>query len=101
MIASSDIYLNGSKFSFKVPSKIKGSYGITEKRFLIYFNSVYLVFLCLMYKFPSVISIILDKARVSDVFPAPVLPTIPIFSPFLTLKVKSFKTGFKSCLYLK
>lgn len=54
-----------------------------------------------MNKFPSDISIILDNARVREVLPAPVLPTIPIFSPFLTLKVKSFKTGFKSSLYLK
>jgi len=39
-------------------------------------------------------SIILDSARVKEVFPAPVLPTTPIFSPFLTYNVKFFKTGF-------
>lgn len=42
-----------------------------------------------------------DNAKVNDVFPAPVLPITPIFSPFFTLNEKFFKTGFKSCLYLK
>jgi len=50
---------------------------------------------------PSNISTILDIERHIVDFPAPVLPTTPIFSPFYTLKDSLFKTISVSGLYFK
>ncbi len=41
---------------------------------------------------PPADSIILNRARVSEDFPAPVRPTIPIFSPEDTLQSMPFST---------
>ncbi|KAH3687467.1 hypothetical protein WICPIJ_001577 [Wickerhamomyces pijperi] len=49
---------------------------------------------------PSTGSIILKMAKASDDFPAPVLPTIPTFSPALMSKLMSFKTKSKFSRYL-
>lgn len=47
---------------------------------------------------PSTVSIILKRLRVSVDFPAPVLPTIPIFSIGLMVREKFWRAGFKSFL---
>lgn len=53
---------------------------MTENYYLSFTKEIFLISTPLIYKFPSVISIILVKAKEIDVFPAPVLPTIPILS---------------------
>lgn len=50
---------------------------------------------------PSNISTILLIAKDIVLFPAPVLPTTPIFYPFSTLKVNLFKTVSVLGLYFK
>jgi len=51
--------------------------------------------------YPWKISTIRVIAKEIVLLPAPVLPTIPIFSPEFTLKVKPFKTISVSGRYLK
>lgn len=41
----------------------------------------------------------LKSANVNELFPEPVRPTIPIFSPAIIWKVKSWSTGSESTLY--
>lgn len=50
---------------------------------------------------PSSISTIRLKAKLIVLFPAPVLPTMPTFSPPLIVKFNPFKTNSVSGLYLK
>ena len=50
--------------------------------------------------FPEEIYVILIKVLMIVDFPAPVLPTIPIFSPLFILHVIPFITSGKSFLYL-
>ena len=49
---------------------------------------------------PSLNSTILKRAYRIELFPAPVLPTIPTFIPGSTSKLKFFRDGSKSSLYL-
>ena len=49
---------------------------------------------------PEEASMIRNRARASEDFPAPVLPTIPTFSPDLMEQVKFFKTSGSPFLYL-
>lgn len=41
---------------------------------------------------PSEISTSLNKANIEELFPLPVLPTMPIFSPALTSRLRFFRT---------
>jgi hypothetical protein len=50
---------------------------------------------------PLKISTIRLKAKLIVLFPAPVLPTIPIFSPAFVVKVKPFNTVSVSGRYFK
>lgn len=50
---------------------------------------------------PLKISTILLKHKQIVLFPAPVLPTTPIFSPYLIENVKSFSTISVEGLYFK
>ena len=52
-----------------------------------------------MEMYPPAASMMRNKARARDDLPAPVLPTIPIFSPGFTEQVNSFKTKSSPGLY--
>ena len=49
--------------------------------------------------YPPAASIMRNNARAKEDLPAPVLPTIPIFSPGFTEQVNSFKTRGRPGLY--
>ena len=89
---SSEYELSISKLNFSVPVNMVGSQGITVTFFLRQCISTSKIFTSSIRISPSIISMILDKDRQIVLFPAPVLPTIPIFSPDLTSNVKSFRT---------
>ena len=52
-----------------------------------------------MAMYPPAASIMRNNARAKEDLPAPVLPTIPIFSPGFTEQVNSFKTRGRPGLY--
>ena len=85
IITLSLILFSGSKLNFKVPVNIVGSYGMTVILFLNSSNGTSWISIPSMTILPSKISTILDIDKQIVLFPAPVLPTIPIFSPGLTL----------------
>lgn len=82
-----------------LPWSKKGLYGIKLIFFLRRCNPTSFVSILSMITDPSFTSINLNKAYKIELFPAPVLPTIPIFIPVLTSKSKLFRAGGKSGLY--
>ena len=76
--------LNGSKLSLIDPENRKGCYGIILMLYLNYYKEIsfVLIFDILIQLFWSFsISHILNITYIIDDFPAPVLPTQPIFYP--------------------
>ena len=98
---SSEYELSISKLNFNVPVNMVGSQGITVTFFLRQCISTSKIFTSSISISPSIISMILDKDRQIVLLPAPVLPTIPIFSPGLTSNVKFFRTTSVLGLYFK
>ena len=91
----------GSKLNLKEPVKIVGSYGIRVILLLKSYRFIYYILILSISIWPSKISTILQIAYEIVLFPAPVLPTIPIFIPFSTLKEIFFNTISVFVLYLK
>jgi hypothetical protein len=73
--------------NLNVPVNIVGSWGITVILCLNSDNGIDWISIPSINIDPSKISTILDIARQIVLFPAPVLPTMPIFSPFGILKL--------------
>lgn len=94
-------YFLGSRFSRKVPSIMTGYWEMRVMLDLKSLSGMSIVFFPSIKMAPSVGSTILKIDEVIVDFPAPVLPTIPIFSPALTLKVRLFKTLGKLGRYFK
>jgi hypothetical protein len=80
-ILESDTFPSGSKLNLSVPVNIVGSYGITVILALNSFKSKSLILTPSTNILPSTISTILLNDKQIVLFPAPVLPTTPIFSP--------------------
>lgn len=74
---------------------------MTENWLLSYLRSWILVLTWLIMRSPWSTSMIRVKASVIEVFPAPVLPIIPIFSFRLMFRFISFSTKSRSSRYLK
>ncbi len=98
-IYSSEYSLRGSTFLLTVPVNKKGVYGIIDIFFLNRCNPIYFILTPFIRIIPDEISVILNIAYIIDDFPAPVLPTIPTFSPFFISNSKLFKTKFCSFVY--
>lgn len=69
--------------------------------FLNQLSSIFEISSPLIRIYPDWASTILQRARQIVLFPAPVRPTIPTFSPALTLKLKLLRTSSVSGLYLR
>ena len=84
-----------------LPLNKKGICGITDIRCLRVCNPSFNASTSPMrYSDPIYGSAILNSAWMMEVFPAPVLPTIPTFSPSLILNERFFKTRGRPSLYL-
>ena len=79
----------GSRLSLIVPVNRVASWSITVMLFLSLLILYYLRLVPSIWTIPRQGSTNLRIVEKIEVFPAPVLPTMPIFSPALTLKVKS------------
>jgi len=97
----SDDKPNGSRFSFRLPSNIKGSWGTIEKLLLKLLRLILLLFYPFINIFPSDRSINLVRPRVKDVFPEPVLPNTPIFWFRLIIKLIPWRLSGILSRYLK
>ena len=69
----------GSKLNLKLQLNKVGSWGITVILLLSYFNGTFAMSNPSIFIEPDKSSTILLRVKPIDVFPAPVLPTIPIF----------------------
>ena len=84
------------------PLNKKGSWGITDSWCLSLCSPNFKALQSFIsYIEPIYGSTILNKAWMIDDLPAPVLPTIPTFSPSLIVKVIPFNTKGNSALYLR
>ena len=83
----------GSRFYYNVPSKMKGSQGMTLIMLRCFLSFMELELSPQRIISPSVWSIILAIPRVRLDFPAPVRPTMPIFSPKNIFNVKFERTS--------
>lgn len=95
--------LKGSKFAFIDPENRNGCCGMMLILYLNYYNEIFLVLtfdiLIQLFSFFS-ISHILKITYMIDDFPAPVLPTQPIFSPDFIEKFMPFNTSSDCSRYL-
>ena len=91
-ISSSEYSPKGSIFSLKVPSINFGSWGIKDILSLNNFKSILDISTSSINIFPLEASKIRNNAKHKVVFPLPVLPTIPIFSPGFIVQFIFFKT---------
>jgi hypothetical protein len=92
---------SGSRLYLKVPVKRVGSWGMIVIRLLRSSKGTFEMSYPSRKIDPLYSSTILVIAKAIVLLPAPVLPTIPIFSPPLTLKFRPFKTISVSGRYLK
>eukprot|EP00834_Sanchytrium_tribonematis_P004711 NODE_246_length_11841_cov_1.234032.p7 type:complete len:116 gc:universal NODE_246_length_11841_cov_1.234032:10932-11279(+) len=90
---------NGSRLDLIVPANKTGSCGIIVKALLRSSRPILLIFMPSISILPSLASMNLKKATAKVLLPAPVRPTIPIFSLGNTVKVNCFKTGGKAGEY--
>ena len=100
MISSSVDWSSGSILNLRVPVNRTGSYGITVIRFLSSWIGTSAMSMPSSIILPENNSTILEIEMAMVLFPAPVLPTTPIFSPALTSKVRSCRTSSVVGLYL-
>ncbi|KAH3665605.1 hypothetical protein OGAPHI_003793 [Ogataea philodendri] len=99
--SSSSVYISvGSMLDRNEPSKICESCGIIDSFDRKSYNPMLLVFTSSMSMWPLAASMIRKIANVNDDLPAPVLPTIPIFSFSFTEMLIFFNTRSSSGLYL-
>jgi len=78
-ISLSECWLNGSRFDLSVPENMTGSCGMIVRPDLNLVNPIWAMSTLSILILPEAASIILNKERVMDDLPAPVLPTMPIF----------------------
>ena len=98
---SFSLYLfKGSIFSFKLPSKIKGSFGIIVIFCLKESKLILLISVSSIKIFPSKLSIILHNDNIKVDFPLKFFPIIPTFSLGLIIKFIFFKMIGEKGLYL-
>lgn len=99
--SSSVLRLKGSIFSLIEPLKIKGVWGMTETCCLNEWSPILLAsYSPKRYSDPGSVSQILNTDWMIEDFPAPVLPTMPTFSPGKILKETFFRTKGNPYLYL-
>jgi len=79
--ASSEFFSVGSRLNFKDPLKRHGSYGMIVIASLTCWRLILLMSTPSILIFPPQISMILVRARVIVLLPAPVLPTTPTLMP--------------------
>lgn len=91
--------LLGSKLSLTVPSNSDASCGIIASRCRKSLRPMVEVLTESTLILPLAGSMIRNSARVKELFPAPVLPTIPIFSRGLMSRLISFKIKSSSGRY--
>ena len=101
LIFLSEILFSGSILNLRVPVNRVGSWGITVMHERRYAKSTDRIFTPSMKIWPSSISTILPIARQIVLFPAPVRPTTPIFSPGYISKDKLLSTISVVGLYRK
>lgn len=101
IISSSLCSSKGSRLNLKVPENRVGSYGITVIESLNCSKGIFEILTPSIIIFPLSIYTIRVILLIKVLFPAPVLPTMPIFSPLLILKSTPFRTSSLSGLYLK
>ena len=101
IISSSLDSFCGSKLNLRVPSKIVGSWGMIVIQDQSLASSILEMSSPLINICPEYASTIRHRARHIVLLPAPVLPTIPTFSPAFTSNVKSFRTSSVSGQYLR
>ena len=91
-IFSSDTFSLGSRLYLKVPLYKVGSCGIIVIFSLSYRILMSPIFTPSIFMLPPQTSTILVNARLRVLFPAPVLPTTPIFCPPLMFKLSFLRT---------
>lgn len=89
-----------SKFSLKVDLMRVGSWSIIVIEYLRDLRDMSKIGEESIRIVPDEIYVIPSKVLMMVVFPAPVLPTIPIFSPGLMLQLIPLRTSGRSFLYL-
>ena len=99
-ISLSEHLLSGSMLNLRVPVNSVGSCGMMVTFLLSYSSEISLMFSPSISIEPPQISTILVKARLRVDFPAPVLPTIPTFSPAPILTESPLSTSSVFGLYL-
>ena len=92
-ISESDLKPKGSRLSFMVPSNMTASYNMIVIDSLNYLRDKFAISTLSINILPSNDSNILNRLKVIDDLPAPVLPTIPIFSFGFILKSKLLNAG--------
>ena len=90
----------GSMLNLREPVNKVGSWGMMVTFSLSVFNAISEIFKPSIHIDPDSISTILLRLRLIVLFPAPVLPTIPIFFPPSISKVRPFSTKSVFGLYL-
>lgn len=94
-------WFSGSRLNLKEPVKRVGSYGMTVTLFLSSMSGTLEMSTPSINMVPEKSSIILLRASPTVVFPAPVLPTIPTFSPDFTSKERFLRAKSVYGLYFK
>ena len=91
-MVDSELRPSGSRLNLRVPVKSVGSWGIRVILLLIRLSGSVAISTPSMSICPLSTSMILLMARLIVLFPAPVRPTTPIFSPGRTSKLRSLRT---------
>ena len=99
-IASSDVVLRGSRFDRRVAENRKGSWVRQTTRSRRTEPSTVTKSTSSSEMLPPTTSIMRIMARIVELFPLPVRPTKPTFSPASTEKLMFLTTGFESSPYV-
>lgn len=99
-ISSSGVFPDGSRLYLRLPLYMVGSWGMIVIFSLTYLRLISLMSTPSMKMFPVSFSTILVRARLKVLFPAPVLPTIPILCPPYILVEHFLSTRSVFSLYL-